>query len=122
MTEHSRVGTQTKTIACIVAAMVPVAAVTASAVVWKWEFALLYVAIAFCLQALVRLKNPGAERFAHILVLSGSAPIVVPSYFGDALTAVGVVNVVAVLVVAIGVGYLLAGRVRPQARRQGSSV
>ena len=59
----------------------------------NWGFAFLYVAIAFGLQALVRLKNPGVERFAHILVLSGSAPSVVRSYFGDDLTAVGVVHV-----------------------------
>jgi hypothetical protein len=109
-------------IAWFVAVMLPVAALTASAVPWKWGFAFLYVAIAFGLQALVRLQNPSVERFAHILVLSGSAPIVVWSYFGNDLTALGVVNVVAVLAGSIGVGYLLADRVWPGARRQGSAV
>lgn len=86
MTGHSRVGTQTKTITWLVAAMLPVAALTASALPWKWDFAFLYVAIAFGLQTLVRLENPGIERLAHILVLSGSAPIFVRSYFGNDLT------------------------------------
>jgi hypothetical protein len=122
MTDHPRVGTSTKTIAWFIAVMLPVAALTASAVPRKWGFAFLYVAIAFGLQALVRPKNAGVERFAHILVLSGSAPIVVWSYFGNDLTALGAVNVVAVVTVSIGVGYLLADRVWPAARRQGSAV
>jgi len=104
-------------IAWLIAAMLPVAALTASAVPWKWEFALLYVAIAFGLQALVRLKSSGVERFAHILVLAGSAPIAVRFYFGAELGALGVLHVVAVLVISIGVGYLLADRVRPRFRR-----
>lgn len=122
MTNHARVGTQTRTIAWLVAAMLPVAGLTASAVPWKRDFAFLYVAIAFGLQTLVRLENPGIERLAHILVLSGSAPIVVRSYFGNDLTAAGVVNVMAVLAVSIGVGYLLADRVRPRPPRQDSAV
>lgn len=122
MTSHSRVGTRTKTIAWCVAAMLPVATLTASVLPWKWDFAFFYVAIAFGLQALVRLKNPGIERLAHILVLSGSAPFVVRSYFGNDLTAAGIVHVMAVLVVSIGVGYLLADRIRAGSQRQDSAV
>ena len=122
MTNHPRVGTPTKTIAWFIAAALPVAALTASAVPWRWDFAVLYVAITFSLGALVRLKDPLVERYVHMFVLSGSAPVVVRSYFGNNLTGVGVVNVIAVLVVAIGVGYLLAERVRPRTRAQGSAV
>ena len=89
MSDHPPYRTHTKTIAWFIAAMLPVAALTASAVPWKWDFAVLYVAIAFGFQGLVRLKNSGVERFAHVLILSGSAPIVVRSYFGDDLTALG---------------------------------
>jgi hypothetical protein len=114
MTDDPRVGTPTKTIAWFIVAMLPVAALTASAVPWKWAFALLYVGIAFGLQALVRLKNPGVERFAHILVLSGSAPIAVRFHFGMDLSTLGLLHVVAVLVISIGVGYVVADRVRLQ--------
>jgi len=98
--------------AWFVLAMLPVAVLTASGAPWKWGFALTYVATAFVLQALVRLKNGGLERFLHILVLSGSSPIAVRSYFGMDLAALGVVHVGAVLVISIGLGYLLADRVR----------
>lgn len=113
-----RVGTVTKRIAWMVGIMLPIAALTSSAVPWKWGFALVYVTTAFGLQTLVRLKDPNIERFAHIFVLSGSAPIMVRSFYGYDLTAVGVMHVVAVLVISIGIGYLLADRVRPQTRQQ----
>lgn len=106
----------TTPIVWMVVAMLPVAALTASAVPWKWGFAVTYVAAAFALQTIVRMKNPAVERFAHILVLSGSAPFAVRFYFGGELGIVGVVHVAAVLAICVGVGYLLADRVRPQIR------
>jgi hypothetical protein len=106
----------TTPIVWMVVAMLPVAALTASAVPWKWGFALIYVATAFALQTLVRMKSPQVERFAHILVLSGSAPFAVRFYFGGDLSVVGAVHVAAVVAICIGVGYLLADRVRPQVR------
>ena len=117
MTDHPRVGAATRSILWFIVAMLPVATLTTSGAPWRWGFALTYVVTAFLLQTLVRLKSAGLERFAHIVVLSGSAPIAVRFYFGMDLAALGVVHVVAVLVISIGVGYLLADRVRPQFRR-----
>ena len=122
MTDHPRVGTAKRATAWIIVAMLPVAALTVSTVSWQWEFAFIYVALAFALQALVRTKNRDVERFAHILVLSGSAPIVVRSYFGNDLTMAGVAHVVAVLVISIGVGYRLAELVRSRSRRPSRAV
>ena len=116
MTDRLRVGA-TRRIAFLIVAMLPVAALTTSGVPWNWGFALTYLAAAFVLQTLVRLKCAGLERFIHILVLSGSAPVVVRSYFGMDLNARGVVHIVAVLVISISAGYLLADRIRPQVQR-----
>jgi hypothetical protein len=114
MTGPSRVETQTKVIAVFIAITLPLAAFTASAVPWRWQFPLAYFGMAFALQLFVRLKNPAVERFAHVLVLSGSAPVAVRFYFGNGLTAAGVVHLTSVLVAATAVGYLLANRVRPE--------
>lgn len=98
-------------IAWMIAVFLPVALLTASAVPWSWGFALTYVALAFALQKFVRLRHPGVERLVHILVLSGSSPFVVRSYFGPDLTIAGAVHVAAVLAISIGIGYLLAERI-----------
>jgi hypothetical protein len=92
----------------------PLALLTASGPPWAWGLALTYVGTAFALHLLVRTKSPEVERLLHILVLAGSAPIVVRAYFGTDLPALVVVHVVAVLATSIGVGYWLAEQVRPQ--------
>jgi hypothetical protein len=121
MTNHPRVGPITKRIAWLIGALLPVAVLTASAVPWKSGFALIYLAVAFGLHTLVRLKDPAIERFAHIFVLSGSAPILVGQFYGRDLGAIGVVHVVAVLTISIGLGYLLGDRARPQTQRHGTT-
>lgn len=103
----------TSRFAWIVAATALIAVVTAFAAPWNWGFALTYVATAFVLQTLVRPKNETAERLAHLIVLSGSAGFAVRFYFGTDLSLVAVVHIAAVLACSIGVGYLLADRVRP---------
>ena len=121
MINRPRVGTPTRRLVWMIGAMLAVAALTSSGGPWKWGFALLYVTIAFGLQTLVRMKDPGIERLTHVFVLAGSAPIMVGSYYGSDLGAVGVVHVAAMLTVSIGIGYLLAERVRPHRHRQGTT-
>ena len=117
MTHHPRVGAFRKRIAWMSGVMLPVAALTSSAAPWKWGFAIIYVTIAFGLHLLVRMKDPGAERLAHVMVVSGSSPLLVGWFYGHDLTAVGVLHVVALLATSIGIGYLLGNRVRPQTQR-----
>ncbi len=112
-----RVGLLTKRIAWTTGVMLVIAALTSSAVPWQWGFALFYVTTAFGLQTLVRLKDPGIERLAHVAVLSGSSPILVRSFYGSDLGVVGAVHVVAMLGISIGIGYLLGDRVRPRTQR-----
>jgi hypothetical protein len=117
MTDHPRVGAVTRLAGWFIVAMLPVAVFTTSGAPWKWGFALTYGVTAFLLHALVRLKSAALERFVHIVVLSGSAPIAVRFYFDSMdLGAFGVLHVGAVLVISIGAGYLLADQVRLQFR------
>ena len=107
-----------KRIALVIAGVLPVAVLTASQVPWQWGFVLTYLLMSFSLQVLIRFKNEQTERFAHIVVLSGSAPFVVRSYFGKDLTIVGVAHIAALLALSVGAGYLLAHPIRPLVRAQ----
>jgi hypothetical protein len=109
--------TTTRRMAGLVAAAVAIAVLTMSAAEWKWGFVLLYVAVAFVLEAAIRFRNVELERAIHVFVLAGSAPIVVRLFFGLALGAVELLHVIAVLITSIGVGSLLADRVRHWLRK-----
>ena len=104
---------RSRVIAWMIAAAVPVAVLTSETAPRSWQFPLLYVVTAFLLGAFVRPKNPQLLRAAHIVVLSGSAPVMVRVFFGSELTWPTLVHFVAVLVISIGVGYWLADRIRP---------
>jgi hypothetical protein len=100
--------------------MLPIAALAASEVPWKWGFVGMFVVTAFGLQVLVRVKNNNLERLVHILVLSGTAPTLVRVSFGRDLGALAVVHVAALLTISIGFGYWLAEQVRPTPARPGA--
>jgi len=70
------------------------------------------------LQWLVRLKNADLERTIHVFVLSGSAPFLTHSLLNPALDSVDALHIASVLVIAIGVGYLMAERLRPSDRQR----
>jgi hypothetical protein len=101
--------------AAVVIGLAPVVAFTAGSIPWRWAFVLTYVLAAFVLQALVRLTHAGLERFIHILVLAGGAPIVSRWFFGE-LTTSSMVHVGATMAMSIGFGYLLADLVRVRHR------
>ena len=104
-----------KWIAVIVATAVAVAVATAPFVAsFVWQVPLIYVGLAFLLGVFVRLKNPAVEQFVQVFVLSGSAPIVIRAFFGPDLDVAGTVHIAALLAAAVGVGIVLAERVRPR--------
>src|SRR5699024_9627146 len=113
MITHIRAGTTTKRAVWFVVVSLLVAALTTSGAPLNLGFAFMYMATALVLNAAVRLKNVGFERFVHVFVLAGSAPVAVRTYFGSDLGALGLVHVMAVLIVSIGVGYLVADRIWP---------
>ena len=101
----------------LIAVMAPVAMLTSSATPWTWGLPLTYVALAFVVQVVARSNRPDIDRVVQILVLSGSAPFAVRLYIGDDLTMAVTLHSAAVLAIAIGLGYLLAHRVRPVERK-----
>lgn len=97
----------------LVAAMLPVVLLTSSAAPVKWGIVLTYIVIGFALGLLTRSKRNNSMTFAHSIVLGGSVPILVRSFYGYDLTAMGTVRVAALLATSVGIGSILSDLVRP---------
>jgi hypothetical protein len=101
----------------IVAATLAIVVLTAPAASSPWEVPLSYFAMALLLGVLVRAQNPDLERLAHIVVLAGTAPLVVRSFVGVGLSGIAFVHIGALMTTAVGAGYLVAEVIRPRGRK-----
>lgn len=98
-----------------------IAALTATALPWRWELPAYYLTVSLLLTWFGPLLTRGLERGIQAVVVTGSAPIALFLLYGDAWhTAPGFAHAASLAIGAIAAGSLLA-RWLPSLRRHESA-